>query len=82
MGATESGKVLETLELDPSIIESLPEAVLSELVGFIEYDNRLARSGDERLEQEDGPRHETVGAVSYPTKPASWGHNRVSRLSS
>ena len=78
MGATKSGTVLEALELDPSIIESLPEAVLSELIGFIEYDNRLARSGDERLEQEQRPRR----PASYPTKPASWGHNRISRRSS
>ena len=47
MSATKSGSVLQGLELDSSIIDSMPEAVLSELIGFIEYDNRLSRRPDE-----------------------------------
>ena len=50
MGATKSGTVLQALELDASIIESLPEPALSELVGFIEYDSRLVRRQDEQDE--------------------------------
>lgn len=42
MSATKSGSVLQGLELDSSIIDSMPEAVLSELIGFIEYDSRLS----------------------------------------
>ena len=65
MGATKSGTVLQALELDPSIIESLPEPVLSELIGFIEYDSRLVRRQDEQ----DEYRHReavAVGPGSYP----------------
>jgi hypothetical protein len=43
MSATKSASVLQSLELDSSIIDSLPEAVLSELIGFIEYDSRCRR---------------------------------------
>ena len=43
MSATSKDSILQTLELDAAIIESLSEPVLSELIGFIEYDNRLAR---------------------------------------
>lgn len=42
MGATKPGTTVQVLDLDVAIIESLPEPVLSELVGFLEYDNRLA----------------------------------------
>lgn len=42
MSATNLGTTVQVLDLDVAIIESLPEAVLSELVGFLEYDNRLA----------------------------------------
>lgn len=42
MSATKSGATMQVLDLDVAIIESLPEPVLSELVGFLEYDNRLA----------------------------------------
>ncbi|HWB10350.1 MAG TPA: hypothetical protein VG826_14055 [Pirellulales bacterium] len=80
MGATKSGTVLQALELDPSIIESLPEPVLSELVGFIEYDNRLSRREDELHEREERRPRETVAAapVSYPNKAAFWARNRLS----
>lgn len=43
MSATNANSVLETLELDTALIDSLPESVLSELIGFIEYDGRLRR---------------------------------------
>jgi hypothetical protein len=42
MGATNKGSILQSLELNAALIESLPEAILSELIGFIEYDHRLA----------------------------------------
>jgi hypothetical protein len=42
MSATKTGTVVQVLDLDVAIIESLPESVLSELIGFLEYDNRLA----------------------------------------
>jgi len=76
MGATKSDTGLEALELDPSIIESLPEPVLSELIGFIEYDSRLACH---QVEQDARhPRERALaGPPSHPSKPASWGHNRV-----
>lgn len=51
MGATKPGTVLEALELDAATIESLPEPVLSELIGFIEYDNQLARQDCEQAER-------------------------------
>lgn len=41
MSATKASSVLETLELDTAIIDSLPEPALSELIGFLEYDGRL-----------------------------------------
>lgn len=47
MSATKANSVLETLELDTAIIDSLPEPALSELIGFLEYDGRLHREGDE-----------------------------------
>jgi hypothetical protein len=79
MGATKSDTGLDALELDPSIIESLPEPVLSELIGFIEYDSRLARRQD-NVEQDERRLREraAAGPVSYPNRPAFWGHNRVS----
>jgi hypothetical protein len=68
MGATRSDTVLQALELDASIIESLPEAALSELIGFIEYDNRLVRRQDE---QDEYRRREAVafGPVSGILSP-------------
>ena len=42
MGATMKDSTLRALEIDPAIIDSLSEPVLSELIGFIEYDNQLA----------------------------------------
>lgn len=42
MGATKTGNTVQVLDLDVAIIESLPEPVLSELIGFLEYDSRLA----------------------------------------
>ena len=53
MSATNVNTVLETLELDSAIIEALPESVLSELIGFIEYDGRLRR----HQRDEQGPPH-------------------------
>ncbi len=53
MSATKRGSILQTLELDAAIIESLSEPVLSELIGFIEYDNRLDR---EELDADDSAR--------------------------
>ena len=50
MSATKAISVLETLELDTAIIDSLPEPVLSELIGFLEYDGRLQRRERERAE--------------------------------
>ena len=49
MSATKTGSILQTLDLDAATIESLPEPVLSELIGFIEYDNHLDRE-DEQLD--------------------------------
>jgi hypothetical protein len=43
MSATKASSVLETLELDAAVIESLPEPVLSELIGFIEDGTRWRR---------------------------------------
>lgn len=43
MGATHKDSILRSLDLDVAMVESLPEAVWSELIGFIEYDNQLAR---------------------------------------
>jgi hypothetical protein len=79
MGATKSGTVLQALELDPSIIESLPEPVLSELVGFIEYDNRLSRREDEQHERDERRPRDAIAAtpVSCPNKPVFWGGNRL-----
>jgi hypothetical protein len=69
MGATKSGTVLQALELDSSIIESLPEPVLSELIGFIEYDSRLARRQGEQDEDRDRYKRDrervAVGSVSW-----------------
>ncbi|HET6881435.1 MAG TPA: hypothetical protein VFI31_14830 [Pirellulales bacterium] len=47
MSATIKASVLQALDLDAAIIESLPEPVLSELIGFIEYDSQLAREKSE-----------------------------------
>lgn len=41
--AAQTNSVLQSLELDAATIESLPESVLSELIGFLEYENHLAR---------------------------------------
>lgn len=78
MGATKSGTGLQALELDPSIIESLPESVLSELIGFIEYDNRLANRQDETHERDEYRPRETVPTrpAYYPGKPF-WASKRV-----
>lgn len=43
MGATHKNSILRSLDLDAAMVESLPEAVWSELIGFIEYDNQLVR---------------------------------------
>jgi hypothetical protein len=42
MGATNKDSILRSLDLNAALIESLPEPVLSELIGFIEYDDKLA----------------------------------------
>ena len=42
MSATNKDSILRSLDLNSALIESLPEPVLSELIGFIEYDDRLA----------------------------------------
>ncbi|MGH7134234.1 MAG: hypothetical protein ACREHD_00755 [Pirellulales bacterium] len=42
MGATNKDSILRSLDLNAALIESLPESVLSDLIGFIEYDNMLA----------------------------------------
>lgn len=55
MSATKSGSVLQGLELDSSIIDSMPEAVLSELIGFIEYDSRLSGRRDEPARRREEP---------------------------
>ncbi len=47
VSATSANSVLETLDLDTAIIDSLPESVLSELIGFIEYDGRLRQRDEE-----------------------------------
>ncbi|HJT33673.1 MAG TPA: hypothetical protein VJ783_16630 [Pirellulales bacterium] len=47
MSATKANSVLETLELDTAIIDTLPEPALSELFGFLEYDGRLHREREE-----------------------------------
>ncbi|HEX7446010.1 MAG TPA: hypothetical protein VF306_00615 [Pirellulales bacterium] len=52
MSATNANSVLETLDLDTAIIDSLPESVLSELIGFIEYDGRLRRREQQAYEQQ------------------------------
>lgn len=41
MGATNRDSILRSLEINAALIDSLPEQVLSDLIGFIEYDNRL-----------------------------------------
>ena len=41
MSATNKDSILRSLDLNAALIESLPEPVLSELIGFIEYDNKL-----------------------------------------
>ena len=55
MGATMKDSTLQALEIDAAIIESLSEPVLSELIGFIEYDNQLAgrNLGDRDLSARD-----------------------------
>lgn len=55
MSATHNDSILQALELDAAIIESLSEPMLSELIGFIEYDNQLAgkdRDADDDLARE------------------------------
>jgi hypothetical protein len=66
MSATNKGSILQALDLDAAIIESLPEPVLSELIGFIEYDNRLARKDDD-----DDCARETVSCRSGVAWPDS-----------
>lgn len=64
MSATKSGMVIQALELDSSIIESLPEPVLSELIGFIEYDSRLGQApGPQDDHQDREP--VSAGSVSW-----------------
>ncbi|HVX14671.1 MAG TPA: hypothetical protein VHC22_26015 [Pirellulales bacterium] len=64
MSATKRASILQTLELDAAIIESLPEPVLSELIGFIEYDNRLDR---EEIDADD-----SVGQAACCPASATW----------
>lgn len=52
MSATNSGPNVQVLDLDVAIIESLPESVLSELVGFLEYDSRLTCENQQGQRQE------------------------------
>lgn len=61
MGATHKDSILTSLDLDAAMVESLPEAVWSELIGFIEYDSQLVR------ESTDGPDREgSHEAGAYP----------------
>lgn len=53
MRATNKDSTLTTLDLDAALVESLPEAVWSELIGFIEYDNRLVREANDGREGPD-----------------------------
>jgi hypothetical protein len=67
MSATKSGTVLQSLELDSSIIDSMPEPVLSELIGFIEYDSRLSPRKDEQGGGR-GQEAASFGLVSWPDR--------------
>lgn len=52
MSATNRSSILQLLDLNAALIESLPEPVLSELIGFIEYDDKLADFDDDDSSQE------------------------------
>lgn len=47
MSATNKDSVLRSLDLDAALVESLPEAVWSELIGFLEDDHQLIRESSE-----------------------------------
>ena len=66
MSATNKDSILQALELDAALIESLSEPMLSELIGFIEYDNQLA--GNAR-DADDDLAGETSGCGAAATCP-------------
>lgn len=73
MSATNANSVLETLELGTELIDSLPESVLSELIGFIEYDGRLRREHEAGREVETPSRSPASGredqSAGHPSAP-------------
>lgn len=68
MRAAHKDSILTLLDLDAALVESLPEAVWSELIGFIEYDSQLLRESSDNPDGRDACEAACRKASDWPPR--------------